>query len=278
LLASRFSALLRVLPATVTRAHEGVVQGDPGAFAALSDVYHVAALGLMRFSAADLAFHCADRALSVGHQSGDPARIGLATQACTYALWGQGLSRAGADLACDTADTLAHDLEVKGAEGLTVAGMLHLKAAVAAADLSDETAALQLLARARAAADRIPDELNLYWTGFGVTNVLLHEASILTQLDKPGEALRAAAAIDPEAFRRLPRERRAYHHLDTARACQLTGQDDAALETLLTADRDTEGQVLCLPDTRTLISDLLSMRPAPTFRLRGIAHRCGIDV
>ena len=274
----RFSALLRLLPDIVVRSHaSATLVGSSEALAALSDVYHVSAVVLMRFSSTDLAWHCANKALTLAHGSGDPARIGLATQACSYALWGQGQSQAGVDLAVSTSADLRVTLEGQGAAGLSVLGIVQLKGAVSAAELGDDETALQLLMTARLAAERINDHQNLWWTQFGLTNVQLHEASILTQLGRPSESIAAARSLDQKTLARLPRERRAYHLSDTARAYQLTGRDDESLEVLLTADRDVPDQVRCLPGTRDLITDLLGMRQAPTLRLRSLARRCGVD-
>src|SRR6185437_1297143 len=117
----------------------------------------------------------ADRALSTAHRSGNPAAIGLAAQAFTYAMSGHGQARAGAQLSVATAETIADELQSLGPEGWTVYGMLFLKAAVAAAAAEDVSTTRSLIAEANVAAAHTGDR-NDFHTGFGITNCLLHEA------------------------------------------------------------------------------------------------------
>ncbi len=231
----------------------------------------------MKFSAADLAWHAADRAFTTAHRSGNPATIGLAAQALTYAMWGRGEERAGVDISTATAGAIQADLLELGAPGWTVYGMMFLKAAVAAAQVGDGDTARALLNEARDAAVRIGDR-NDFHTGFGLTNCLLHEASILTQLGDYGEAVAAAQLIDPVAFGALPRERRTHHMIDTAVAYHRSRQPDNALISLLDAERLGAQEVHCRPASREIITELLqSATGSPSFRLRALAERSGVD-
>ena len=85
--------------------------------------------------------------------------------------------------------------------------MMFLKAAVSAAAGRDVATTRSLIEEAKVAARHTGDR-NDFHTGFGVTNCLLHEASVLGQLGGYRNALDVAAQIDPTAFAALPCERR----------------------------------------------------------------------
>jgi hypothetical protein len=154
--------------------------------------------------------------------------------------------------------------------------MLFLKAAVAAAAAEDIRDARSLLEEANSAAAHTGDR-NDFHTGFGVTNCLLHEASVLGQLGEYRNALATASRIDTTAFAALPRERRTHHLIDTAIAHHGIGQDDEALIRLLEAERLGPQEVHCRPSTRLVIGDMLHRSTGtPSWRLLGLAQRSGV--
>jgi len=275
---AHYSTLGRILPNLIVDAQRATSLEDLDTFATLSDVYHLTTLVLMKFSAADLAWHAADRALTTAYTSGNPVSIGLAAQALTYAMSSRGEERAGVDVSTTTAAAIRDELVSLGPPGWTVYGMLFLKAAVAAASASDGDAARNLLKEARDAAAHIGDR-NDFHTGFGITNCLLHEASILSQLGEHGASLAAARLINPASFASLPRERRTHHLIDTAVSYYRSRQVDNALISLLEAERLGAQEVHCRPASRQIIGEMLHFAAgSSSSRLRALAERSGVAI
>jgi transcriptional regulator with XRE-family HTH domain len=275
--AAHYSTLGRVLPELILDGQTAAQSNDPTALSILSSIYHVTALVLMKFSDTTLAWHAADRALTTAHRGGDVASIGLAAQIFTYAMFGQGQARAGAELSINTAETFASELQALGPPGWTVYGMMFLKAAVAVAATDDISTTRDLITEAKEAAARTGDNRNDFHTCFGITNCLLHEASVLGQFGEYGAAIEAAGRITPGALTALSRERRTHHFVDTATAHHGLYQDEQALDYLLEAERHAPQEVHCRPATRLLIGDMLHLAKGNgSAALRGLAQRSGV--
>ncbi|WP_327097101.1 helix-turn-helix transcriptional regulator [Nocardia vinacea] len=275
--AAHYSTLGRVLPDLILDGQRAAQSNDQAALAALSSIYHVTALVLMKFSDATLAWHAADRALTTAHRSSDAASIGLAAQMFTYAMFGHGQAKAGADLSINTAETFAAELQALGPPGWAVYGSMFLKAAVAVAATENIRTTRDLIAEAKEAAGHTGDNRNDFHTCFGITNCLLHEASVLGQFGEYSAAIETANRIAPNALAALSRERRTHHFIDTAVAHHGLHQDDQALSYLLDAERHAPQEVHCRPATRLLISDMLHQaKGSGSWALQGLAKRSGV--
>jgi transcriptional regulator with XRE-family HTH domain len=278
--ASHYSALGRLLPDVIVAAARTIAATTgaerPAAFAQASLAYQLACAVLMKFADPSVGLHAADRAVIAAERSGDELIIGAAARQLAHALLASGQHQAAADLATAAAQRLADRLLAAGVQGLSIYGMLFLKAAVATAGLGDASTTGALLAEAATTADRMGIDANALWTGYGPTNCLLHRVSTQVQLSDGAAALAAVDAIDPVALAALPRERQAAHLLDVAHAQTLTGCRDNAAATLLRAERLAAQEVHSRPYARTVIADLVRMAvPGPSFELRSLAQRAG---
>jgi transcriptional regulator with XRE-family HTH domain len=278
--ASDYSSLGRVLPRLITDARAAVnaASGDPQAVHALAETCHLTAITLMKFGDASTAWLAGDRALSMAETLNDPVTVALCAQALTWAAAGVGQAKAGVAVAQAVLDNYGSELAKQGEEGWTAIGMMHLKAAVAAADASDPSLTRDMIAAARTAAAHVRVDANVRRTGFNVTNVLLYEASVLGQLGDHAGALSAAERIHPKAFAALPRERRTHHLVETANAALATGRTSMALELLLRAEHVSPQEVRSLPASREVITGLVHARrgPAGQTELRELARRAGV--
>jgi transcriptional regulator with XRE-family HTH domain len=275
--AAHFSTVARLLPALIVDAQRTAsADSTAPAWSAASSVYQLAAAISVKYSDGPTAWQAADRGVTSAERSDDPVTIASAARRCAEALICLGEGGPALDLCLRAAERLEADLRRRGPEGLSLLGSLFLKAAICAASAGDAEATMALIAQARTYATMLGYDGNAEWTGFGPTNVSIHEVATLTTLEQGGRALSAAAAIDPAALRALPRERQVHHHADLAIAQIQAGQFDAALSTLLYAERLAAQEVHCRPRTRETIARLAESTPVPSDRLRALARRSGV--
>jgi hypothetical protein len=204
------------------------------------------------------------------------------------AMTADGQARAAADFAVAAAARLEPDLKARGADGLSTLGMLYLKASMARAVAAerddrrvahDARAVPELLEQADEHAAELGDagDGNALFTAFSGTNVKLYQVAAHVQLSEGADAVAVALKITDDARAALPRERRAHHLADLARAYTQAGQREKAVDTLLDAEKEAEEEVHCRPRTRQLVDDLrlLGVGGAEG-RLRALAVRCGL--
>lgn len=278
--ASDYSPLGRVLPALLVDANRAAVQtsGDAqrSAYALLALVFQLTVATATKFGDDTLAWHAADRAVMAAERSGDAVAIAGAARHLCDAMFHRGNSREAVDFA--TATAARHEQElVRTSQGLSVLGMLYLKAAMAAAQAEYRGTVRGLLAEAATAADRLGVDGNALWTAFGPTNVHIHRVSAYVRMREGAEAVAAATKVPQPALRALPRERRALHRVDVARGLMHAGRGAEAVKRLLEAEREAPEEVHCRPRTRRLLEDLrlLGVGSAED-RLRGLVGRCGL--
>ncbi|MEU3352601.1 helix-turn-helix transcriptional regulator [Streptomyces sp. NPDC037389] len=139
-----------------------------------------------------------------------------------------------------------------------VTGQLHLGAAVLAGRDKDEAAADGHLAEARRIAERTGAAEKVHWLSFGPTNVVAHHVSVLAELDRYPEAVRAAEEdLLPDHW---PPSRRAHHYTEVARAEMWTGRTDAAFKNLQLARKVAPQQTRYHPTVRETFAGLESAK------------------
>lgn len=75
----------------------------------------------------------------------------------------------------------------------------------------------------------------------------------------------------------LPRERRAHHLVDLARAYAQAGQRDRAVDALLSAEGVAAEEVRCRPRSLEVVEDLRLLGAGTAEgRLQALAQRCGL--
>lgn len=279
--AAHYSALGRLLPDLIVSAQLAAAAADASLLSSaarqLSLVYQLVTAVLLKFSDAALAWHAADRAILVAEQSADPSVMACATRFLADALLHMGQQRAAVQICAAAADRLHDDLAADTPPGMSVLGMLFLKAAVAAAAAGDASGCRGLLAEAESVAARLGRDGNAMWTGFGPTNCKVHRVAAHILLGEGATACTVAERIEPTALESLPRERRAAHLVDVAHGMAMAGRRDNAVSMLLTAERLAAQEVHCRPYAREVVTSL-ARSSAPSRDLRGLAERTGADL
>lgn len=193
------------------------------------------------------------------------------------AMTNHGQARAASAFAVAAAARLETDLIERGAEGLSVLGMLYLKAAIASAADQDGHAVPGLLDEADRHARGLGADGNALWTAFGPTNVAFYRVAAYVQLHESNEALAAASTIFSPGYDALPRERRAHHLVDLAKVYTQAGRTGRAVDTLLDAEQVAAEEVRCRPRSLELVEDLrLLGAGSAEGRLQALAQRCGL--
>lgn len=158
---------------------------------------------------------------------------------------------------------------------LSLYGMLHLRSAVAAARHQDRTTANELLGKAGDAADALGEDGNYWQTGFGPTNVRLHQLSAGLDLGDIPFVVENGSKVDTG---NLPAERQVTHMIDLARAMSLVARDEDALQVLLSAEQKSPQLVRHSSMAREVVRTLYRRAPvtagAKSSPLLGLAERC----
>jgi transcriptional regulator with XRE-family HTH domain len=183
--AGRLGAVIAALPGLIQTAQQledsadnQSAQDRVARLAVSARIHHLAATTLMKFGETDLAWIAAERSLRAGDRSGDPLVLGSAARAGTHALLGLGRYGEAIQLGTTAVDWIRDHVASRDEVALSLAGMLHLRLAVAAACRGDRPAAEQFLADASSAAQTLGRDANLWHTGFGPTNVQLHRLAV----------------------------------------------------------------------------------------------------
>lgn len=279
--AADYTPLGRLLPGLLREAtrtaHDSDGERQDTAFSLLAMALMLTGAVVTKFGDHALAYRAADRGVQAAERSGDPVVMAASARHLVDAMFHSGEGAAAIALAAAVAQRLEVDLVARGPHGLSTLGMLHLKAAIAAAHIEARTAVPDLLDAAQESAARLGVDGNAMWTAFGPTNVQLHRVSAAIRLyDGPG-AVTAAAGIAAPQRDALPRERRANHLVDLARGQTLAGHRTEAVDTLLRAEGLAPQEVHCRPQTTKLVADLRLLGAGTAQRrLRALADRCGL--
>ncbi|MEV1011092.1 helix-turn-helix transcriptional regulator [Streptomyces sp. NPDC049881] len=279
--ACHYLALARELPGLLADGHGVAVKSAEGAVL-LSRAYQLAASLLYKYSSSSCApgVVAAERALVTAERSGDVVAIGSSARRVARGLMHQHRYSGAAEYATATARRLRTPLERAGRPGLSALGMLHLVAAIAVTGEGRSSRTVS------AAADRLTEAgevaerqggVGADFTGFGITNVRLHEVDVLLRLNDPWEAVVHGEMISSDDLSRLPRERHARHLVTTARALVQTRRRDQATAALVEAERLAHEEIR-RPAVVGIVRDQLLLSPSPSWELRALAERCGISV
>ncbi|MEV6425032.1 helix-turn-helix transcriptional regulator [Streptomyces sp. NPDC051662] len=288
--AGHFARLGTQIPALLvdaTRAaerHQGEDQQE--AFRLLSLSLELTEAAAIKWGSTELAVVAGHRAVAAAERSEDPVIMASAARHLADAMTSHGQAKAAVAFATAAAERLRPDLLQRGALGLSVLGMLFLKAALAQAavaeadDRSPDAAARAVpvfLDEADEYAVQLGADGNELWTSFGATNCALYRVAAHVQLSAGADAVAVAANIPAAGLDALPRERRAHLLADRARGETQAGMRETAVDTLLEAEALAPEEVVCRPRTKALVEDLrLLGAGSAERRLRGLAERCGL--
>ncbi|MFF3359606.1 helix-turn-helix domain-containing protein [Streptomyces sp. NPDC002917] len=219
--------------------------------------HHLAATTLAKIGEPDISWLAAERAMQAADASDDPLVLASAARCATHALLANGRYEAAMQLGNATAAWLSPRAAENDPAALSLLGMIHLRAAVAAARHQDRPAATRHLNRAEELADDLGSDENYWHTTFGPTNVLLHRLSIELDLDNiPYVVEHGQINVD-----HMPQERSVSHRIDFARALSLAGHADEAFTQLRTAERTSPQLVRNNASVRETLRDLTRHSP-----------------
>lgn len=288
--AGHFARLGTQLPALLieaTRAadrHRGQDQRE--AFRLLSLSLELTEAAAIKWGASELAVTAGQRAVAVAERSEDPVIMASAARHLADAMTAHGQAKAAVAIAVTATHRLRSELLDRGPRGLSVLGMLVLKAAlgqaaVAEADEHSPDAAARAVPVFLDEADEYATQLgvdgNELWTSFGPTNCKLYRVAAHVQLSAGADAVAIAKELPPAGLAALPRERHAHLLVDRAQAETQAGMRAQAVATLLEAEKLAPEEVVCRPRTKALIEDLrLLGAGSAERRLRSLATRCGL--
>lgn len=213
--------------------------------------------------------------MQAADQADDPLVLASAARAGTHALlavgrYDEAIELGEAALAWLRPRVLAHD-----PEALSLLGLLNLRMAVAAARRQDRATASALVRAAAVAADDLGEDSNYWKTGFGPTNVALHQMSIALDL---GDVQQVADRGAVMTVGHMPAERQASHRIDVARALSYVAQDDDAVEQILTAEQVAPQLVRHNPAVREVVRSIYRRSPLTAgsrhSRVLALAERC----
>jgi transcriptional regulator with XRE-family HTH domain len=245
----------------------------------LAQTYQITASTVRKLGRYEMEWLAADRGIALAAQTTDPVLLGGAAFRLVNAVLDNDGAREAVAVARGVADRLEGTLTSGRPEHWSIFGHVLLQGAVAAAVAHEPSNARDLLDEAESAAERLGEDRNDYWTAFGPTNVTIHRVSAMVELREPEAAIAASERIDPTQMSGLPRERRAHHLIDVARANSLRGRRDEAVTALLDADNVAPREVRCRPAARSLVVNLVERaRGRPSLALQQLARHVGLAV
>lgn len=271
----RLGRVIQALPGLITTAQSLEDQAREAdaidAWKISARVHHLAASVLSKIGEADLAWIAAERAMQAGERSGDPLSLASAARAGTHALLSVGRYNDALDLGDGAATWLEANSAPDDPVALSLAGMLRLRTAVAAARHHDRPLTRELLARAATLAERLGHDADHWFTSFGPTNVRLHEVSTSLDLDDVAYVIEHCAAVTAGD---LPAERAVTLDLDMARAYSYAARDDDALTRLLDAEQKAPQVIHHSAGARETVKTLHRRAKTQNPMLTSLATRC----
>jgi tetratricopeptide (TPR) repeat protein len=244
------------------------------AYPVLAGLYWLAANVLMHSGDLPRAQLASDRALAAAEQSGDVLRIGAIAAFHAMRL-GWGVDAAdGVAVAVDVAGLVTRDPRAETPAGTVVLGALFCYGATAAARAGDLSEVRRLLKAAGEAAERLGRDREAYGAHFGPANLASKQMGALANLDRPDEAVAAAERVSPKQLG--SRMRIGHHCAQLAHAHVKRGQDERALDALITGLEAAPEVVRYHFTARELVHDMLRRCRNADERLRRIAREMNL--
>jgi hypothetical protein len=183
-----------------------------------------------------------------------------------------------AEVVAVAVDELSQHGETTDPAGLSARGALILLGAIVAARQGDRAAVTRQLDEAEQLAATLGRDGNHLYTGFGPTNLMIHQVGIAVELQRPELAIQIGDQLDTSQMPAALVSRRAQVHLDLASAyAQTVGGDSPAVLHLLEVERIAPQVVSVNQTSRTLLGQLVEReRRSATPGLRALACRAGV--
>ncbi|MCX4587795.1 helix-turn-helix domain-containing protein [Streptomyces sp. NBC_01481] len=267
-----------LLPQLIRDAKAGsrTFTGSEGAAAqsVLAEAFQVAATTLAALGKEDAAFTALERSMEAARKGDDPHLETVGVSSLAWIFTKQGRLADAEQVALTTAERIEPGFRSPPME-LALWGVLLLRAATAAVRLERRDVVQELLNMAGAAAARIGTDRLDYATPFGPTNMGVAKVNFLVEMEESAGALRTARTV-PD-LHALPPTWRARFHVDCAIASADLNQDEAALRSLLAAERTAPEWMRYHSTSRRLVSELRGRERRRTSPLTDLADRLGIE-
>jgi transcriptional regulator with XRE-family HTH domain len=166
--------------------------------------------------------------------------------------------------------------DARGDAGLSIAGTIHLRAAILAARGGQAGPAWEAIGEAQDVAGQLGRDTRDYGLLFGPTNTAIHGVAVAVELGDADEAVRRAEGLElpPD----LPHERSSHHYIDLSRAWVWQYKWDKALECVAAAERLAPQRTRYHPMARQTVAQLIDHQRRLPEPLRGIATRMGFSL
>jgi hypothetical protein len=268
------SRIVMLLADAQLAARECVQKDQARTLKVLALAYQAAATVLAKVGETDLAWIAAERGLNAADASGSLLVRGSLIRSVVFVLHSTCRFEAAMRLVDASADSLCKEISGDNAM-LSVYGTLLLTASMAAARFGDGSRTTDYLRESGSAAQRLGADCNYLWTSFGPTNVAIHRVNTAVELHDFQAVLDSGLSVNTAA---VPVERRVRYMLDVARVYALTGKTDAALGTMLAAERIAPEQVRQHYLSRKIVMTLMRSTPRkPAPELSKLAARVKIS-
>lgn len=275
--ASHYSVLGPLLGQLLIQAQSASADADTRPAELLAQVYQLTTSTLRKLGHHDLEWLAAERGVLAAERTGNAVLIGGAAFRLVNALLDTDGAGAAVSAAVAGAHRLQPELDIDAPQPRSVYGHLFLQGAVAASLNHDAQHVDELLDEAIRVANRLGADRNDYWTAFGPTNVEIHRVSAYVALRDWTSALDVAERMNHHHLSMLPKERRATHLVDVARAYAMGGKTDEAVARLLQADKLAPKEVRCRPVASDVIHDLWRRsRHSASHGLRQLVENVGL--
>lgn len=267
-----------VLPGLLTDAsavYRAATERRPAA-RTLAGTYQITRQWLHHIPDGELAWVAAERAMNAAREADDPHLIALGAWSLSASYRRAGQQDAATRLCLSAADELKARINPDNPDKQLLAdyGMLHLAAAVSAAQ-SDEDGRAWALHRVADEAARTLGAHYDPWTAFGKGNVDIHGLAINAELGRPDDVVEYASRLHIDSVPSV--ERRAAALINTARGFVRRGEDESAALVLLDAEKISRDEVRDSTLVRELLRELLYRdRARARSHVRGLAQRCGL--
>ena len=225
------------------------------------------------------AWVAADRAMSAARAAAYAPLLAVAAYQVSVALLRLPHRLDDAEnVAMSALDGLLGSADAGEPAGQSAGGALLLLGAVVAARRGDRAQSTNRLGRAASLARSQGVDQNYLWTGFGPTNVVIHQIAVAVELGQPRRALDLADHLDTSRLPPALVSRRAQVHLDLAAALiQTPGGDAPAVLHLLEAERMAPQALRFNRKVKVILDELLRReRRVATPGLRPLTQRVGM--
>lgn len=238
---------------------------------ALASTYQAAASLLSKIGEEDTAWVAADRAVRVSEKITEDYMY-----ASLYRMTHTFLAMGRLDQAKYITCGVIRELEQKAPrpEVISLLGAFQLISALIAADAGNYKQSRYHLEEADRLAQLANEERNDFGTEFGYTNVLIHKVAVAVKLGNAGEALELASNFEAG---HISKERYVQFLIDVSRANLQLRRFSAALDIILTAEKEAPEQVAEDVEVRQIIKDLFLMTNDKSPVLEQIAKRLSVS-